>query len=66
MVGSRSEANRIANFGAKVVMAVSCAKVPKITIIIGGSFGFGNTLHICHTLRQGLWVRNVIVLHVFD
>lgn len=51
MVGSRSEANRIANFGAKVVMAVSCAKVPKITINIGGRFGFGNTLHIRHTLR---------------
>eukprot|EP00249_Psilotum_nudum_P010231 c22412_g1_i2 orf=380-2509(-) len=42
MVGSRSEANGIAKAGAKMVMAVSCAKVPKITIIIGGSFGAGN------------------------
>ncbi|KAL9261580.1 Methylcrotonoyl-CoA carboxylase beta chain, mitochondrial-like protein [Drosera capensis] len=42
MVGSRAEANGIAMAGAKMVMAVSCAKVPKITVIIGGSFGAGN------------------------
>ncbi|KZV37440.1 methylcrotonoyl-CoA carboxylase beta chain, mitochondrial-like [Dorcoceras hygrometricum] len=42
MVGSKSEANGIAKAGAKMVMAVSCAKVPKITVIIGGSFGAGN------------------------
>ncbi|KAG9152096.1 hypothetical protein Leryth_017665 [Lithospermum erythrorhizon] len=42
MVGSKSEANGIAKSGAKMVMAVSCAKVPKITIVIGGSFGAGN------------------------
>ncbi|CAN6478608.1 unnamed protein product [Victoria cruziana] len=42
MVGSRSEASGIAKAGAKMVMAVSCAKVPKITIILGGSFGAGN------------------------
>ncbi|KAB2050977.1 hypothetical protein ES319_A12G023700v1 [Gossypium barbadense] len=42
MVGSRSEANGIAKSGAKLVMAVSCAKVPKVTIMIGGSFGAGN------------------------
>ncbi|KAE9597270.1 hypothetical protein Lal_00007726 [Lupinus albus] len=42
MVGSRSEAAGIAKSGAKMVMAVSCAKVPKITIIVGGSFGAGN------------------------
>ncbi|KAI4298464.1 hypothetical protein L6164_032019 [Bauhinia variegata] len=42
MVGSRSEANGIAKSGAKMVMAVSCAKVPKVTIVIGGSFGAGN------------------------
>ncbi|GAB2235609.1 hypothetical protein Drorol1_Dr00026039 [Drosera rotundifolia] len=42
MVGSRAEANGIAKAGAKMVMAVSCAKVPKITVIIGGSFGAGN------------------------
>ncbi|KAF5751200.1 Methylcrotonyl-CoA carboxylase beta chain family protein [Tripterygium wilfordii] len=42
MVGSRSEANGIAKSGAKMVMAVSCAKVPKVTIIVGGSFGAGN------------------------
>ncbi|KAH7866827.1 hypothetical protein Vadar_025516 [Vaccinium darrowii] len=42
MVGSKSEANGIAKSGAKMVMAVSCAKVPKITIMVGGSFGAGN------------------------
>lgn len=42
MVGSKSEASGIAKAGAKMVMAVSCAKVPKITIVIGGSFGAGN------------------------
>ncbi|XP_010530770.1 PREDICTED: methylcrotonoyl-CoA carboxylase beta chain, mitochondrial [Tarenaya hassleriana] len=42
MVGSRAEANGIAKSGAKMVMAVSCAKVPKITIMTGASFGAGN------------------------
>ncbi|XP_008782227.2 methylcrotonoyl-CoA carboxylase beta chain, mitochondrial isoform X2 [Phoenix dactylifera] len=42
MVGSKSEATGIAKAGAKMVMAVSCAKVPKITLIVGGSFGAGN------------------------
>jgi len=42
MVGSQAEANGIAKDGAKMVMAVACAKVPKITIIVGGSFGAGN------------------------
>lgn len=42
MVGSKSEANGIAKSGAKMVMAVSCAKVPKVTIVVGGSFGAGN------------------------
>ncbi|PSS19201.1 Methylcrotonoyl-CoA carboxylase beta chain like [Actinidia chinensis var. chinensis] len=42
MVGSKSEASGIAKSGAKMVMAVSCAKVPKVTVIVGGSFGAGN------------------------
>lgn len=42
MVGSQAEANGIAKNGAKMVMAVACAKVPKITVIIGGSYGAGN------------------------
>ena len=42
MVGARYEAEGIAKHGAKMVTAVSCAKVPKFTIIIGGSFGAGN------------------------
>jgi 3-methylcrotonyl-CoA carboxylase beta subunit len=42
MVGSRYEAGGIAKDGAKLVTAVSCAKVPKITVVIGGSYGAGN------------------------
>ncbi len=42
MVGGKYEAGGIAKDGAKMVMAVACAKVPKFTIIIGGSYGAGN------------------------
>ena len=42
MVGSKYEAGGIAKDGAKLVAAVACANVPKITIIIGGSYGAGN------------------------
>lgn len=42
MVGSKYEAGGIAKDGAKLVNAVSTASVPKITVIIGGSFGAGN------------------------
>ncbi|MEP6342010.1 MAG: carboxyl transferase domain-containing protein [Maricaulaceae bacterium] len=42
MVGSKAESGGIAKNGAKMVHAVSCAKVPKFTIIVGGSYGAGN------------------------
>ncbi|MEE8533301.1 MAG: carboxyl transferase domain-containing protein, partial [Alphaproteobacteria bacterium] len=42
MVGQKYEAGGIAKDGAKMVMAVACARVPKLTVIIGGSFGAGN------------------------
>ena len=42
MVGQRYEAGGIAKDGAKLVTAVACARVPKITLIVGGSFGAGN------------------------
>jgi len=42
MVGSSYEAGGIAKDGAKMVRAVSCAQVPKFTVIVGGSFGAGN------------------------
>jgi acetyl-CoA carboxylase carboxyltransferase component len=42
MVGREYEAGGIARDGAKLVMAVACAEVPKFTVIIGGSFGAGN------------------------
>ncbi len=42
MVGRDYEARGIAKDGAKMVTAVACAQVPKITVIIGGSYGAGN------------------------
>jgi len=42
MVGRKYEAGGIAKDGAKMVTAVTCAQVPKFTVIIGGSFGAGN------------------------
>ena len=42
MVGSKYEAGGIAKDGAKMVTAVATSKVPKFTVIIGGSFGAGN------------------------
>ena len=42
MVGREYETGGIAKDGAKLVTAVACARVPKITLIIGGSFGAGN------------------------
>ena len=42
MVGREYEAGGIAKDGAKMVMAVACTRVPKLTVVIGGSFGAGN------------------------
>lgn len=42
MVGQQYEHEGIAKHGAKLVTAVSCATVPKLTVIVGGSFGAGN------------------------
>jgi len=42
MVGSKYEQQGIAKHGAKLVTAVACARVPKFTVLIGGSFGAGN------------------------
>ena len=42
MVGQKAEHGGIASDGAKLVAAVSCARVPKYTVVIGGSFGAGN------------------------
>jgi len=42
MVGKKYEAGGIAKDGAKMVQAVATAKVPKFTLIVGGSFGAGN------------------------
>ena len=42
MVGRKYEHEGIAKNGAKMVTAVACTKVPKFTVLIGGSFGAGN------------------------
>lgn len=42
MVGSKFESEGIAKHGAKLVTAVACARVPKVTVIVGGSYGAGN------------------------
>jgi acetyl-CoA carboxylase carboxyltransferase component len=42
MIGKEYEHRGIAKDGAKLVMAVACAEVPKFTVVIGGSFGAGN------------------------
>eukprot|EP00462_Mataza_sp_D1_P000279 CAMPEP_0175088288 /NCGR_PEP_ID=MMETSP0086_2-20121207/173_1 /TAXON_ID=136419 /ORGANISM="Unknown Unknown, Strain D1" /LENGTH=543 /DNA_ID=CAMNT_0016360721 /DNA_START=148 /DNA_END=1780 /DNA_ORIENTATION=- len=42
MIGKQYEEGGIAKHGAKMVMAVACAKVPKFTVLVGGSFGAGN------------------------
>jgi 3-methylcrotonyl-CoA carboxylase beta subunit len=42
MVGSQAEREGIAKHGAKLVTAVACSRVPKLTLITGGSFGAGN------------------------
>ncbi len=42
MVGREYEAGGIAKHGAKMVTAVACARVPKFTVVIGGSYGAGN------------------------
>ena len=42
MVGSKAEKGGIAKDGAKMVRAVACVDVPKLTVVVGGSFGAGN------------------------
>ena len=42
MVGKKYEQSGIASDGAKLVHAVACANVPKITVVVGGSYGAGN------------------------
>ena len=42
MVGSKAEQGGIAKDGAKMVRATACANVPKLTVVVGGTFGAGN------------------------
>lgn len=57
-MGSYAEAHGIAKNGAKLITAVACANVPKITLMTGSSFGAGNfgmlTLVLLILLRRSL------------
>ena len=53
MVGSQAEAGGIAKAGAKLVMAVANAEVPKLTLIIGGSHGAGCAHCVRHFSATG-------------
>lgn len=53
MVGKKAENQGIAKDGAKLVMAVSNANVPKLTVIMGGSFGAGNYGMCGEPISQG-------------
>ncbi|EPQ57754.1 carboxyl transferase [Gloeophyllum trabeum ATCC 11539] len=55
MVGSKAEKGGIAKDGAKMVRAVACADVPKLTVIVGGSFGAGN-YGMCAYSPRFLWM----------
>ena len=51
-MGKDAEAEGIAKNGAKMVTAVACARVPKITVVIGGSYGAGNYGNVTHVHCQ--------------
>lgn len=58
MVGSKAEKGGIAKDGAKMVRAVATADVPKLTVIVGGSYGAGNYgMSVCCIYMRGcsLW-----------
>lgn len=48
MIGKKYENEGIAKNGAKLVNAVATAKVPKITLVVGGSYGAGNYGECCY------------------
>ena len=57
MVGREYEAGGIAKDGAKLVTAVACAEVPKLTVVIGGSYGAGNYAMCGRAYSpRGLWM----------
>ena len=59
MVGKDAESQGIAKNGAKMVMAVACANVPKLTLIIGGSYGAGNYGEFLYLIKITLLIINI-------
>ena len=62
MVGKAYEAGGIAKDGAKMVMAVATAKVPKFTVVIGGSFGAGKYLILSVLLSRCSKVPTTVLI----
>jgi Carboxyl transferase domain len=58
MVGSRAEKGGIAKDGAKMVRAVACADIPKLTVVVGGSYGAGNYGMAGRAVRSKIPLRN--------
>lgn len=56
MVGREAEAGGIAKHGAKLVTAVACAQVPKLTVLVGGSYGAGNYGMCGRAYRYNLFI----------
>ena len=54
MVSSKAEKGGIAKDSAKMVRTVACADVPKLTVIVGGSFGAGNYGELRLTVLHGM------------
>lgn len=63
MVGREAEAGGIAKHGAKLVTAVACAQVPKLTVLVGGSYGAGN-YGMCG--RAYRYIMFVLTFHIFS
>ncbi len=66
MVGRDYEAGGIAKHGAKMVTAVACARVPKLTVVIGGSYGAGQLLDVRARLFAALPVDVAQRAHLGD
>ena len=66
MVGKAAEAGGIARDGAKMVTAVACAQVPKVTVIIGGSLRRGQLCHVRPRLFPALPVHVAQRAHLRD
>jgi acetyl-CoA carboxylase carboxyltransferase component len=55
----------LVHLGAKMVRAVACADVPKLTVIVGGSFGAGNYgMHLLSHCQIGTVLLNALIMSI--